>query len=96
MSPLVLPAVSMALDYAKRQRQAEEERRAAAADIYASSARSLGAPTYGVSAAKANRRAGMLTQPDRLAMLQSYLQSQGQPQQQQEGMPSWLMPQYRR
>ena len=76
MNPAFLLAAQQIADYAQRQRQAREERQRAAQGILASSARSLGAPTYNVTAAQADERANKLTEPDKLAMFQSYMQQQ--------------------
>lgn len=101
MNPAFLLAAQQVVDYAQRQRQAREERRQAAAKMLADQAADFGASTAPVQAAAAERDASMLTQPDNLAMVQSFLKSQQQPPPGKPGQPtqddmSWLEPQYRR
>lgn len=67
-----------ALDFMKQQGQNNERKRQARADIYASSANSLGAPTYNVKAAGVNRQNRLANQNaafDASSRLADYLAS---------------------
>ncbi len=70
-----------ALDYAKRQKAAQEMKRQERAGILQSNAASLGAPTYNVRALQANQRADNMTKLDPGAMAQGYLANQLKAQQ---------------